>query len=238
MQAVARVEARRHAGRMGAIAQHGIEVDHRIEGAAQAYPGVHLPAQIVLFGLVVVVQRRAWQGALERRQGGAYHAQAVAARPGNQLAIALCHVLQRGTRRLPRKGRAGPGNIVDAQQHDEAAHTGLGQHITLQPRQRMLAHAIGQQARARNAGIDRSEEHTSELQSPCNLVCRLLLEKKKNLRLPSIPTLARRSRISLQTAMLSFGRRLAMSSSRKATSTNPYTARTRSSQPWRRSIYS
>src|SRR5256885_6001587 len=28
--------------------------------------------------------------------------------------------------------------------------------------------------------VPRSEEHTSELQSPCNLVCRLLLEKKKN----------------------------------------------------------
>src|SRR2546426_3130178 len=28
---------------------------------------------------------------------------------------------------------------------------------------------------------DRSEEHTSELQSPCNLVCRLLLEKKKTI---------------------------------------------------------
>src|SRR5256885_2865209 len=28
-------------------------------------------------------------------------------------------------------------------------------------------------------GTRRSEEHTSELQSPCNLVCRLLLEKKK-----------------------------------------------------------
>src|SRR5205807_8980092 len=28
-------------------------------------------------------------------------------------------------------------------------------------------------------GEARSEEHTSELQSPCNLVCRLLLEKKK-----------------------------------------------------------
>src|SRR5256885_5047913 len=28
---------------------------------------------------------------------------------------------------------------------------------------------------------DRSEEHTSELQSPCNLVCRLLLEKKKSI---------------------------------------------------------
>src|SRR5688500_18841768 len=29
------------------------------------------------------------------------------------------------------------------------------------------------------SGTGRSEEHTSELQSPCNLVCRLLLEKKK-----------------------------------------------------------
>src|SRR5688500_19381747 len=35
-------------------------------------------------------------------------------------------------------------------------------------------------AKARSAGTaTRSEEHTSELQSPCNLVCRLLLEKKK-----------------------------------------------------------
>src|SRR5256885_11922943 len=31
---------------------------------------------------------------------------------------------------------------------------------------------------ARRAASRRSEEHTSELQSPCNLVCRLLLEKK------------------------------------------------------------
>src|SRR5205807_8213504 len=31
----------------------------------------------------------------------------------------------------------------------------------------------------RKPGSPRSEEHTSELQSPCNLVCRLLLEKKK-----------------------------------------------------------
>src|SRR5256885_9004990 len=29
------------------------------------------------------------------------------------------------------------------------------------------------------SNLRRSEEHTSELQSPCNLVCRLLLEKKK-----------------------------------------------------------
>src|SRR2546426_7347322 len=32
------------------------------------------------------------------------------------------------------------------------------------------------------AAACRSEEHTSELQSPCNLVCRLLLEKKKKTR--------------------------------------------------------
>src|SRR5205807_8702337 len=41
-----------------------------------------------------------------------------------------------------------------------------------------------QDHRTRLAGITnqrpRSEEHTSELQSPCNLVCRLLLEKKKS----------------------------------------------------------
>src|SRR5256885_7129631 len=38
------------------------------------------------------------------------------------------------------------------------------------------ASGIGARRRRR---AERSEEHTSELQSPCNLVCRLLLEKKK-----------------------------------------------------------
>src|SRR5256885_11521433 len=36
---------------------------------------------------------------------------------------------------------------------------------------------------------ERSEEHTSELQSPCNLVCRLLLEKQKRRMTPSTHTL-------------------------------------------------
>src|SRR3989454_2049114 len=42
---------------------------------------------------------------------------------------------------------------------------------------------------------DRSEEHTSELQSPCNLVCRLLLEKKKKRtsNRPSLPRMVRGS---------------------------------------------
>src|SRR5256885_12423205 len=38
----------------------------------------------------------------------------------------------------------------------------------------------------------RSEEHTSELQSPCNLVCRLLLEKKKTSERNSKPVPARK----------------------------------------------
>src|SRR5256885_9107420 len=44
------------------------------------------------------------------------------------------------------------------------------------PRRR--SRGVGGPPRRRHAGC-RSEEHTSELQSPCNLVCRLLLEKKK-----------------------------------------------------------
>src|ERR1039457_7325858 len=36
-------------------------------------------------------------------------------------------------------------------------------------------------------GSNRSEEHTSEFQSPCNLVCRLLLEKKKTKKKHHIP---------------------------------------------------
>src|SRR5256885_7851210 len=39
--------------------------------------------------------------------------------------------------------------------------------------------ARGRTRDVRTADGGRSEEHTSELQSPCNLVCRLLLEKKK-----------------------------------------------------------
>src|SRR2546426_11495825 len=43
----------------------------------------------------------------------------------------------------------------------------------------------------------RSEEHTSELQSPCNLVCRLLLGKKKKTNTESASQSQRRSRTSL-----------------------------------------
>src|SRR5256885_12990917 len=42
-----------------------------------------------------------------------------------------------------------------------------------------LAHPFPDRGGSFVETVRRSEEHTSELQSPCNLVCRLLLEKKK-----------------------------------------------------------
>src|SRR5256885_11218720 len=48
------------------------------------------------------------------------------------------------------------------------------------------AHRLQRQQPQRVHGAVRSEEHTSELQSPCNLVCRLLLEKKIKYRCCSI----------------------------------------------------
>src|SRR5256885_9029890 len=47
--------------------------------------------------------------------------------------------------------------------------------------QKLRAHELDCVIGRASAVLDmsRSEEHTSELQSPCNLVCRLLLEKKK-----------------------------------------------------------
>src|SRR2546426_9157145 len=62
-----------------------------------------------------------------------------------------------------RRGRA-PGGVA---RHDHGRRLAAGE-------------PIGPQAvRVAGGAILRSEEHTSELQSPCNLVCRLLLEKKK-----------------------------------------------------------
>src|SRR5256885_9766835 len=49
-----------------------------------------------------------------------------------------------------------------------------------QPRRQIRAVCAAREPhRQRDQLLPRSEEHTSELQSPCNLVCRLLLEKKK-----------------------------------------------------------
>src|SRR5256885_8395884 len=46
--------------------------------------------------------------------------------------------------------------------------------------QYLTAAGVGRLTIVDHDRVERSEEHTSELQSPCNLVCRLLLEKKKH----------------------------------------------------------
>src|SRR5256885_14608014 len=71
-----------------------------------------------------------------------------------------------GSRRIGDRGNVGVGgvdavDVVDTSYIDDAHHVGHQALVEVDPR--------------------RSEEHTSELQSPCNLVCRLLLEKKKKL---------------------------------------------------------
>src|SRR2546426_5787405 len=47
-------------------------------------------------------------------------------------------------------------------------------------------------------GRRRSEEHTSELQSPCNLVCRLLLEKKKKKEITHSAQLQQQSHLNIK----------------------------------------
>src|SRR6202035_1462839 len=51
----------------------------------------------------------------------------------------------------------------------------------------------------RKFGENRSEEHTSELQSPCNLVCRLLLEKTKKTSEITAVTRVPHSRLAVHT---------------------------------------
>src|SRR5256885_13223303 len=76
-----------------------------------------------------------------------------------------------------------------------AARDGLGDHLRcafhgnvhgIDPRDhaKLLGVHVRGTADARRTIVQlaRSEEHTSELQSPCNLVCRLLLENKKRYR--------------------------------------------------------
>src|SRR5256885_12288606 len=62
----------------------------------------------------------------------------------------------------------------------ERAHRRHPQGVHQRPQSLRLAEQalVVHETQDRRHGFGRSEEHTSELQSPCNLVCRLLLEKK------------------------------------------------------------
>src|SRR2546426_6236843 len=68
-------------------------------------------------------------------------------------------------RRRLRAGDARARDTASDEQHDTSAVRASGRH---------KGYNLNRPSQ------ERSEEHTSELQSPCNLVCRLLLEKKKN----------------------------------------------------------
>src|SRR5258706_9055509 len=85
-------------------------------------------------------------------------------------ALPICHRRAVGQRHAQRRGHQG----LRARRRRERPHR-------VEPRAVLHPAWRGFLAVAR-ASTDRSEEHTSELQSLTNLVCRLLLEKKKNKR--------------------------------------------------------
>src|SRR5256885_4306424 len=74
------------------------------------------------------------------------------------------------------RSKAGRGSRKNRRQKERNEYDSLelGRPDVLVPRVRTGLRPI----RGDPLASDRSEEHTSELQSPCNLVCRLLLEKK------------------------------------------------------------
>src|SRR2546426_2875776 len=76
-------------------------------------------------------------------------------------------------RAMTRDGEGDRASLISAE-HGDA--------MSSQPRERLrrgMTVAVLRSHTDDGLGRPRSEEHTSELQSPCNLVCRLLLEKKK-----------------------------------------------------------
>src|SRR5256885_6915168 len=111
-----------------------------------------------------------------------------AAAPGQPVAHA-----QRPWRGQEPQGTTAGGRCIRAAGAVRAATAGGGRWLGQRPgvfgpvcrKPREAMHRLGTQACAQTLDestglLARSEEHTSELQSPCNLVCRLLLEKKKS----------------------------------------------------------
>src|SRR5205807_10545632 len=78
------------------------------------------------------------------------------------------------SRSLDREGFA--EGRADARRADDLVGFAVG---ALNPSELQLRRGVGVGLEGQRLVELRSEEHTSELQSPCNLVCRLLLEKKK-----------------------------------------------------------
>src|SRR2546426_7743352 len=95
------------------------------------------------------------------------------------------------------RNSSGAGLSMSENKESSAAKTALAERprIAAQVRKRKLGEVLQERGHVSQHNLTRavqeqagktvlhgelrSEEHTSELQSPCNLVCRLLLEKKK-----------------------------------------------------------
>src|SRR5690348_17459247 len=75
--------------------------------------------------------------------------------------------------RSDRRGRVGSAELGGSALRAFGVAVRNGHHVTL------LGQRLGRRPSDTGCPADRSEEHTSELQSPVHLVCRLLLEKKK-----------------------------------------------------------
>src|SRR5256885_3471194 len=99
-------------------------------------------------------------------------------RPPRSTLFPYTTLFRSSIRRAPaqnRQGNAPPG-------HARSGPAGYGRTAGSSQRALWTAGTRGgflEQDLQENQRAFRSEEHTSELQSPCNLVCRLLLEKKK-----------------------------------------------------------
>src|SRR5256885_10431298 len=82
-----------------------------------------------------------------------------------------------------REAAQAPDAVREQLQANAARVARLGERLRRSPPRAVVTCARGSSDHAatfaRYLIETRSEEHTSELQSPCNLVCRLLLEKKK-----------------------------------------------------------
>src|SRR5258708_19424809 len=85
-------------------------------------------------------------------------------------------------RRPPRSTLFPYTTLFRSAQPESCGACALKSRCTVSPRRIVTRHLHEEalQRMQRRATPERSEEHTSELQSPDHLVCRLLLEKKKN----------------------------------------------------------
>src|SRR5688572_31783758 len=82
------------------------------------------------------------------------------------------------SQRAERAGEREPEHRADTEQWQRGEQRQQQQHA--RPGRRLLVRdLVAQRVAVQRQSAQRSEEHTSELQSQSNLVCRLLLEKKK-----------------------------------------------------------